>query len=97
MTTRFTTWLSRKWRRQPAPDLLHAYVVTFSSVHGQMVLQDWMDEIYCQTCQVNDPLALAEHNGQRKFLQRVLEAIDQGTDPDKYASPELSHQEMTHG
>lgn len=90
-------WLQTKWRRQPAPDLLHAYAVTFSSVHGQMVLQDWLDEIYCQPCQVNDPLALAEHNGQRKFLQRVLEAIDQGTTPDKYATPEPSHQEMTYG
>lgn len=96
MTTRFTTWLSRKWRRQPAPALLQAYVVTFSTVQGQMVLQDWLDEIYCQPCAINDPLALAEHNGQRKFIQRVLEAIDHGTDPDKY-EPEPSHQEMTYG
>ena len=97
MTRRFTDWLSRKWRRQPAPELGRAYFLTFQTPHGQMVLQDWLDEIYCQTCPVNDPLALAEHNGQRKFVQRVLEAIDQHAEPDKYATPEPSHQEMTYG
>lgn len=97
MTRTLTTWLTHKWRRQPAPDLLQAYAVTFSSVHGQMVLQDWLDEIYCQPCPMNDPQALAEHNAQRKFIHRVLEAIDQGTTPDKYATPEPLHQEMTYG
>ena len=97
MTSRFTSWLSMKWRREPRPDLLRAYAVTFGSPEGQVVLQDWMDEIYCQVCPINDPQALAEHNGQRKFLQRVLEAIDQGQTPDKYATETPLHQEMTYG
>jgi hypothetical protein len=92
MTKRFTEWLSSKWRRNPSPDLLKAYLYTFNTPHGQMVLRDWLDEIYCQACPVNDPLALAEHNGQRKFIQRVLEALDQAETPGKYAFTE----EMTH-
>lgn len=90
MTRRFTEWLGRKWRREPSPDLLNAYLYTFNTPHGQMVLNDWLDEIYCQTCPVNDPLALAEHNGQRKFIQRIMEAIDQAQAPNKYTYKEES-------
>ena len=84
MTSRITDWLSRKWRKEPQPELARAYLLTFSTAEGRMVLQDWLDEIYCQTCPLNDPLALAEHNGQRKFVQRILEAIDQAGQPEKY-------------
>ena len=77
-------WLTTKWRRHPEPNLLRAYVLVFNTPEGKMVLQDWLDEIYCQPCSINDPLALAEHNGQRKFVHRILEAIDQGEQPDKY-------------
>lgn len=85
MSRSFSEWLKAKWRREPAQDLLNAYLYTFNTLHGQMVLRDWLDEIYCQTCPVNDPLALAEHNGQRKFIQRIMEALDQAQAPSKYS------------
>ncbi len=71
-------------------------MLVFSTPEGQLVLRDWMDEVYCQTCPINDPQALAEHNGQRKFIHRILEAIDEGSTPDKYNREPL-HQEMIHG
>ena len=92
--TRFTEWLGRKWRKEPRPELARAYLLTFSTAEGRLVLQDWLDEIYCQTCPINDPQALAEHNGQRKFVQRILEAIDQAGEPGKYETKQEESWQM---
>jgi hypothetical protein len=92
MTRRFTEWLGQKWRRRTDPRLKRAYLVTFSTIEGQLVLRDFMDEVYCQTCPSLDPYALAEHNGQRKFVQRILEAMDEESYPAKYTyTEELTH------
>lgn len=85
-------WLSHKWSRRLDPSLSQAYQVTFSSLQGRLVLQHLMDEVYCQTCPVNDPIALATHNGRRSVVQEILENIDIATSPEKYTPRE----ELTH-
>jgi hypothetical protein len=66
--------------------------VTFSTAQGQLVLQHLLDEVYCQTCPVQDPIALAMHNGRRSVVQEILENIDSANDPAKYTyTEELTH------
>jgi len=88
MTRLFTNWLSQKWRRRTDPALAHAYQVTFSTAQGQLVLQHLLDEVYCQTCPVQDSIALAMHNGRRSVVQEILENIDSAQDPTKYTLTE---------
>jgi hypothetical protein len=72
--------------------LAHAYQVTFSTAQGQLVLQHLLDEVYCQTCPVQDPIALAMHNGRRSVVQEILENIDSANSPTKYTyTEELTH------
>jgi hypothetical protein len=92
MTRRFTEWLGQKWRREPDTSLGLAYQVTFSTAHGQLVLQHLLDNVYCQTCPTHDPIALATHNGRRSVIQEILENIDMANDPVKYTyKEELMH------
>jgi hypothetical protein len=92
MTRMFAAWLSRKWKRRTDPQLAQAYQVTFSTAQGQLVLQHLLDEVYCQTCPVQDALALAVHNGRRSVVQEILENIDSAQDPQKYTyTEELTH------
>jgi hypothetical protein len=93
MTRTLKTWLQEKWRRGLDPSLAQAYQVTFSSLHGRQVLQHLLDEVYCQTCPVTDPIALATHNGRRSVVQEILENIDVAESPQKYQVQE----EMSHG
>jgi len=76
MTRRFTEWLTRRWSPQPLDELCVAYQITFSTPHGQLVLQHLLDEVYCQTCPSLDPIALATHNGCRSVVQDILEKIE---------------------
>jgi hypothetical protein len=92
MTRTLKDWLTRKWQRGLDPGLAQAYQVTFTSLHGRQVLQHLLDEVYCQTCPVNDPIALATHNGRRSVVQEMLENIDMASSPDKYTVKE----ELTH-
>jgi ribulose kinase len=88
MTRIFSEWLASKW--QPGTDqkqLMQAYQVTFSTVQGQQVLQHLLDEVYCQTCPVHDPIALATHNGRRSVVHEMLENIDVAQNPKKYHLP----------
>lgn len=87
MTRFFKDWLSFKWRKTLDPHLAQAYQVTFSSLQGREVLQHLLDEVYCQTCPMNDPIALATHNGRRSVVQEILENIDIGAQPQKYTQP----------
>jgi hypothetical protein len=92
MTRLFTNWLSHKWRRRTDPQLAQAYQVTFSTAQGQLVLQHLLDEVYCQTCPVQDSIALAMHNGRRSVVQEILENIDEANNPPKYTyTEELNH------
>jgi len=84
VTRLFREWLLNKWRRNPGKDVLHAYRVTFDSLHGRVVLQHLLDEVYCQVCPTHDPIDLATHNGRRSVVHEMLELVDQAEWPDKY-------------
>jgi hypothetical protein len=84
MTRRLRDWLGRKWFRQQSPLLAQAYQVTFATAEGRLVLQHWLDEVYCRVCHSQDPIALAMHNGRRSVIHEILEAIDMAEQPDKY-------------
>lgn len=85
-------WLARRWHRAPSEEVIHAYQVTFSTLHGQLVLQHLLNEIYCQTCPLNDPIALATHNGRRSVIHEILENLEQAESPVRFPH----EQEMTH-
>ena len=84
MTHTLRNWLQQKWHPRPAETMLRAYQATFSTMEGQLVLQDLLDRVYCQTCPSLDPQALATHNGCRSVVQDILEKIDQAQQPEKY-------------
>lgn len=86
MTT-FTRWLVRKWTQFEQRELLNAYSVCFTGLHGRLILQHWIDNIYATVYEGNDPLQLAFHNGRRSFVHEVLQAVDMAEHPDKYNVP----------
>ena len=100
MTRRFTQWLGRKWQRSPDPGLMRAYHVAFATLHGQLVIQHLVDQIYATVYEGKDPLELAYHNGRRSVIHEILEQIDQAERPDKYGFQSTSSfpvgEELTH-
>jgi len=87
MTARLAKWFQQKWRRAPGAEVLKAYQVTFSTLHGQMVLQHLLDEVYCQTCPSTNPNDVLIHNARRTVIQEILENIDTAENPGKYETP----------
>lgn len=77
-------WLTRKWQRETSPDLVEDYRAIFASVHGQRILQHWLDQIYCTVYEGTDVQQLWMHNARRAFVQEILEAIDLAEHPKKY-------------
>ena len=77
-------WLGMKWRPRATQSMLGAYQVTFSTPHGQLVLQDLMDTIYCTVYEGTDPYGAVAHNAQRSVVQGILENIDRAQNPAKY-------------
>lgn len=86
-------WLKHKWQREAQPTLAQDYQVTFSTPHGQRVLQHLMDQVYCMVYEGTDSLAMAMHNGRRSLVQEILENIDRSEQPQKYEV----RTERTHG
>ncbi len=76
-------WLSRKWQA-PDPHLLESYRATFTTLHGQLVLQHLLDSVYCQVYEGTDPVAMALHAGRRSVIHELLENLDTAENPDKY-------------
>ena len=70
-------WILRKWTRQPDPpdQIRQAYQVAFGSVHGQIVLQHLVDNVYATVCYSKDDIELATHNGRRSVIQDILENV----------------------
>lgn len=77
-------WLARKWQREPQPTLTQDYQATFSTPHGQRVLQHLIDQVYCTVYEGKDSVEMAMHNGRRAVIQEILENIDVAEQPQKY-------------
>lgn len=85
MTGGLTRWFIRRWRREPiGPDLAESYRATFTSAHGQRVLQHLLDEVYCTIYDGCDPNEALVHNARRSLVQEILENLDVGEHPEKY-------------
>lgn len=82
--SRFKEWLKHPFRIQESKELLDAYNTTFSSLHGQRVIQHLLDNNYCTVYVGTDPIELAYHNGRRSVLQEILVTLDQAREPRKY-------------
>lgn len=77
-------WLIHPFEVQESKDLLDAYNITFSGLHGGRVLQHLLDNGYCTVYVGTDPIELAYHNGRRSVLQEILVLLDQARAPRKY-------------
>ena len=82
--TRFTDWLTWKWKTQDQAALLRAYQVTFSTPDGRQVLQHLLDQSYATVCESTNPIDLAVHNGRRSVIHDILINLDLADSPDKY-------------
>ncbi len=85
MTDRFRRWIISKWQPRPPEELIAAHQRLFDSADGRVVLQHWLDKVYCTVYEGKDPVELGYHNGRRSVVQELLELIDQGAAPQKYA------------
>lgn len=89
--SKIISWLPLKWRLMHTEQTLQAFPATFNSLHGQLVLQYLLDNIYCTVYEGTDPIGLANHNGQRQVVHLILEHIDRAQQPAKYAVMEAQH------
>lgn len=80
----FAEWLRHPWRIQESKDLLDAYNITFSGLHGQRVLQHILDNVYTTVYIGTDPVELAYHNARRSVVQDILQMLDRARAPEKY-------------
>lgn len=85
MIGRMRQWMSYRWMRWQHAEVIRAYQITFSTAEGQVVIRHLMDGIYCQPCLSKDPYEQAAHNGARALIHGILEKIDMGEYPGKYA------------
>lgn len=84
MTSRFMSWLTHRWRPVQPDPLRQSYRVTFSTLHGQQVLQHLLDSVYCQVYEGTDPQAALVQNARRSVIHEILQNIDMAESPDKY-------------
>ena len=89
-------WLQRKWQRKIPPSLAISFYITFSTPHGQRVLQHLLDNIYFQVHEGTDPQAALAHNARRSVVQEILENIHLGESPQEYELTE-EKEKVTHG
>lgn len=81
----FLEWMKHPFQVQEGKQLLDDYNVTFSSLHGQRVLQHLLDNVYCTVYIGSDPMELASHNARRSVIQEILTILDQARAPEKYS------------
>ena len=74
--------MEKKQQNNKDVDLLKAYQQTFNSPQGRMVLQDMMINHFVLTSAFDpDPYILAEREGERNTVLRILTYLD--VDPSK--------------
>lgn len=70
-------WILRKFQREPdeAEIVYNAYMSTFNTPQGQIVLQHLVNNVYAAICYSKDPIEQAAHNGRRSVVHEILETI----------------------
>ena len=98
MISTIRKWLFAKWRLiYQSDEVVNAYGITFTSPHGQVVLQHLVDNIYCSIYEGNDPNACLTHNGRRSVVHEILMNIDLAQNPGKYNVREILEAQSTNG
>lgn len=87
MMKRLKQWFAYRWRRQDEEALRNAYHLTFSSLHGQQVLQHLLDTVYCQVYEGTNPQECLIFNAKRALVHDILVNIDMAELPSKYRNP----------
>lgn len=69
------TWILQKFSHPPMlpEETRAAYIRTFSSADGQLVLQHLVNGCYATVCYSKDPIEQAAHNGRRSLVHEILE------------------------
>lgn len=81
-------WLPRKWRDdRTEKQIAFSMAILFGSPAGRVVLEYWLDTVYCTVCSSSDPIQLAAHNANRAFVHDILQKIDEHNHPEKYVEP----------
>lgn len=84
MNLAIARWLQNMWTPRDVYELMQSYKVTFSNVHGQRVLHDLLDNVYCKVYEGPDPIMQAKHEGRRSVVEDILRNLDQAEHPNKY-------------
>lgn len=95
----FVEWFQRKWM-PPDEAMLRDYQHTFSTLHGQRVLQHLMDTVYCTVYEGTDLAEAFAHNARRSVVHDILYNLDRAANPGKYevtTSNEDVLKEISHG
>jgi len=83
LTARIFTWFQHRWVGVDE-NLLKDYLVTFSGLQGQRVLQHLMDSVYCTVYEGSNRDEALIHNARRTVIQEILENLDRAEHPQKY-------------
>ena len=67
-------WNGRHARLHDPASVQQAYLATFSSPEGQIVLDDLIARVYATVCYRADELAA--HNGRRSLVHEILQNIE---------------------
>lgn len=85
---RFSHWLQGKWQKHEENDMLRQHFqICFGTDSGKIVLQWMIDEVYTTVSPSNEAQLLAEHNGQRALVHKILQVLDEAENPEKYKQP----------
>jgi len=81
MFSRFQAWLQNKWgapKENAKAEYESALVAIFNSPLGQIVFNQWLSDVYCTVSYVGTQRCCdqAFNDGQRAFLQELLETLD---------------------
>jgi hypothetical protein len=73
----FKKWLTARFSPQRDESILEAYRIIFNSPHGEILLNHWMDDVYCTVLpETATDIELATHNGRRSFIDDILRRLE---------------------
>ena len=97
ITDTIKAWFQTRWQPENVDNsLAEAYVVAFSSFHGQRVLQHLFDTVYCTIYTGTNPDEANAINARRSVVHEILVNIDKGQHPMKY-KPQVVEKEQLDG
>lgn len=84
MTSSMKKWLGRLWRIDADEQARQRAYLIFLSPEGELVLNDLLDNVYCQVIPNPDPLEALALEARRTVVHEILENVDRAKNPMKY-------------